>query len=125
LQRNQVPLCSEISCRFAPIYASWANVQGLRTTAHGNAFDRGNVVPFARGGVVDRPTIFPMQHGQGLMGEAGPEAVVPLKRMPSGNLGVETGGGGRPLVNFVVNNNHPTAKVSSEQREDAAVSTSP
>jgi len=61
--------------------------------AHGGVFAGGNVVPFARGGVVERPTLFPMALGMGLMGEAGPEAVLPLKRLPSGRLGVESGGG--------------------------------
>ena len=51
---------------------------GLRKTALGDAFDGGNVIPFARGGVVDRPTLLPMARGAGLMGEAGPEGVLPL-----------------------------------------------
>ncbi len=61
--------------------------------ARGAAFDRGNVIPFARGGIVDRPTLFPMAGGAGLMGERGPEAVLPLRRHPSGRLGVEAPGG--------------------------------
>ena len=49
---------------------------------------------FARGGaftntVVDRPTLFPMADGAGLMGEAGPEAVLPLTRLANGELGVK------------------------------------
>ena len=44
---------------------------------------------FARGGVVDRPTLFPMARGAGLMGEAGPEAILPLSRGRGGRLGVE------------------------------------
>ena len=65
----------------------------LGGAAYGAAFEGGNVIPFARGGVVDRPTLFPMARGMGLMGEAGPEAVLPLRRLPSGRLGVESGGG--------------------------------
>ncbi len=38
--------------------------------------------------MVDQPTVFPMARGMGLMGEAGPEAVMPLKRTPDGRLGV-------------------------------------
>ena len=63
-------------------------------SANGNAFDRGRLVPFATGGVVDRPTLFPMSGGStGLMGEAGPEAIMPLTRI-GGKLGVQSQGGG-------------------------------
>ena len=62
--------------------------------AKGAAFNNGNVTAFARGGVVSAPTIFPMAKGMGLMGEAGPEAVLPLRRTLNGNLGVEAIGGG-------------------------------
>ena len=61
--------------------------------ADGGVFSNGNVIPFARGGVVTAPTLFPMARGMGLMGEAGPEAVMPLKRGADGKLGVEGGGG--------------------------------
>ena len=61
----------------------------LGGVATGGAFDRGRLVEaYARGGIVDRPTVFPMARGYGLMGEAGPEAVMPLKRLASGKLGV-------------------------------------
>lgn len=66
--------------------------------AKGGVFAGGNVVPFARGGVVDRPTVFPFAKGVGLMGEAGPEAIMPLRRMPNGRLGVEGGGGGNVVT---------------------------
>ena len=88
----------------------------LGGAAQGAAFDRGNVIPFARGGVVDRPMLFPMARGSGLMGEAGPEAVLPLRRLASGNLGVEaTGKSNAPVVNVNVVNN-AQANVSVEQR---------
>jgi phage-related minor tail protein len=64
--------------------------------ARGNVYDGSNVIPFARGGVVTNPKFFPMSTGRGLMGEAGPEAVMPLRRGPDGKLGVAaaTSGGG-------------------------------
>jgi lambda family phage tail tape measure protein len=61
---------------------------GLFGSAKGNAFSGGRVIPFAHGGIVDRPTVFPMAQGAGLMGEAGPEAVLPLARTAGGDLGV-------------------------------------
>lgn len=54
----------------------------------------GRVTPFADGGVVSSPTFFPMGGDMGLMGEAGSEAILPLKRGADGSLGVAAGGGG-------------------------------
>ncbi|GAK71611.1 hypothetical protein RRU01S_19_00150 [Agrobacterium rubi TR3 = NBRC 13261] len=54
----------------------------------------GRVTPFANGGVVSSPTFFPMGGDMGLMGEAGSEAILPLKRGADGSLGVAAAGGG-------------------------------
>ncbi|WP_320199267.1 phage tail tape measure protein [Agrobacterium sp. rho-13.3] len=54
----------------------------------------GRVTPFAEGGVVSSPTFFPMGGDMGLMGEAGSEAILPLKRGADGSLGVAAAGGG-------------------------------
>lgn len=69
--------------------------------AKGNAFTNGSVTPFANGGVVDSPTMFPMANGAGIMGEAGSEVIAPLKRDSSGNMGV---GAVAPVVNVNVQN---------------------
>lgn len=61
---------------------------GLLPFADGAAFSSGRVTPFAKGGVVTAPTMFPMRGGTGLMGEAGPEAILPLSRGDDGRLGV-------------------------------------
>jgi hypothetical protein len=53
--------------------------------------------------IVDKPTYFKHGGELGLMGEAGPEAIMPLKRMSDGNLGVETGDKDRNVTNVVVN----------------------
>ena len=71
-----------------------ALVGGILPFADGAAFSQGKVTPFARGGVVSSPTHFPMRGGRGLMGEAGPEAILPLARGQDGSLGVKTQGGG-------------------------------
>ena len=75
--------------------------------AKGKAFNQGyEVHKFAMGGaftnsVVDSPTLFKFAQGTGMMGEAGPEAIMPLKRDGNGNLGVRS----EPSnVNVVVNN---------------------
>lgn len=67
---------------------------GFLPFAKGAAFGAGRVAAFARGGVVDGPTHFPMRGGLGLMGEAGPEAIMPLARGADGRLGVRGGSGG-------------------------------
>lgn len=68
--------------------------------ANGGVFSNGSQVnAFADGGVVGGPTYFPMSGGQtGLMGEAGPEAIMPLKRGADGKLGVQMSGGGEQVV---------------------------
>jgi tape measure domain-containing protein len=66
---------------------------GIKGFADGGMFEDG-VEKFANGGVVTGPTMFPMARGVGLMGEAGPEAIMPLRRGSDGRLGVEASGGG-------------------------------
>ncbi len=63
--------------------------KNLKLSAHGNVFSGGHFVPFAKGGVVKQPTVFPFANGIGLMGEAGAEAIMPLTRLPGGDLGVK------------------------------------
>jgi phage-related minor tail protein len=75
--------------------------------AKGAAFDAGKVTAFAQGGVVTGPTMFPMAGNRaGLMGEAGPEAIMPLTRGADGSLGVRASAGGRPM-NVTVNISTP------------------
>ena len=74
----------------------------------GAGFAQGRVMPFANGGVVSGPTSFPMRGGSGLMGEAGPEAIMPLARGADGKLGVRGQGGGS--VNVVMNITTPDSE---------------
>ena len=81
-------------------------LSGLFPFEKGGSFSQGRVIPFARGGVVSSPTMFPMRNGSGLMGEAGPEAIMPLARGADGRLGVQAGGAGR-AVSIVMNVSTP------------------
>lgn len=85
--------------------------------ADGAAFSGGNVIPFANGGVVNKPTLFPMANGAGLMGEAGPEAILPLSRGSDGKLGVKSTGGG--VVVNVINNSTGT-QIEQQTSSDGA-----
>ncbi len=85
-------------------------MNGLLPFEKGASFVQGRVMPFAQGGVVSGPVRFPMRGGSGLMGEAGPEAIMPLSRGSDGRLGVRIeGGGGRP-VQVVMNISTPDAE---------------
>ena len=79
---------------FGPIGSAvggfFGNTIGKLFNANGNAFVNGHLQPFANGGVVSSPTMFPMSGNRtGLMGEKGAEAIMPLKRTPSGQLGIQ------------------------------------
>ena len=98
--------------------------------ANGNAFSNGNVVPYANGGVVGGPTYFPMAGGKtGLMGEAGPEAIMPLKRGKGGKLGVAVEGGQQPVVinqsfNFQANGDETVRRIIAAEAPKIAEATS-
>ena len=73
----------------------------ITKSAKGNVFAGNKIVPYAMGGIIDRPQIFPLSNGAALAGEAGPESIMPLKRGRDGKLGVIANGGG--VGNIVVN----------------------
>jgi lambda family phage tail tape measure protein len=89
--------------------------------AKGGVFDAG-LTQFAKGGmftnsIVESPTLFKFAKGTGLMGEAGPEAIMPLKRDNNGNLGVRAGGN-QGNVDVVVNN-YGTEKAETKETVDS------
>lgn len=73
-------------------------MQGILPFADGAPFSQGRVMPFANGGIVSSATPFGMRGGMGVMGEAGPEAIMPLARGPDGKLGVRGAGGGATSI---------------------------
>lgn len=94
---------------------------GMTKQAKGGAWDYG-IQAFAKGGtftnsIVDSPTMFKFAKGTGLMGEAGPEAIMPLTRDGSGNLGVRAQGGGGNVD--VVVNNYGTEKATTKETVDS------
>lgn len=80
-------------------------------SANGNMFNQG-VQMFAKGGVLGGPTPFTFNGGRsaGVGGEAGPEALVPLRRGADGNLGVA-----QAPVQVVVNNNGSNTKATTSE----------
>ncbi len=108
---------SVLSSALAPVQGTLGSVVGkgvqsilggLLPFAKGGVFGGGRVAAFAKGGVVDGPTPFPMRGGTGLMGEAGPEAIMPLTRGADGKLGIRAGGGGG-AVHVTMNISTPDA----------------
>jgi lambda family phage tail tape measure protein len=99
-------------------FNSYVNAGGF---AKGGAFDTMGTIPgYAKGGmftnsIVNSPTLFKAAKGLGVMGEAGPEAIMPLKRDSQGNLGVRGGGGN---VEVVVNN-YTQAKAETRETVDS------
>ena len=92
-------------------------VQGILPFANGAPFSQGKVMPFASGGVVSSATAFPMRGGTGLMGEAGPEAIMPLARGADGKLGVRGAGGGAATVVMIIT----TPDVQGFQRSQSQI----
>lgn len=102
-----------------PLVKNISSILGFTFSANGNAFGTNGIMPYAKGGVfgdikkfadggvINNPTLFNYSGGTGLMGEAGPEAIMPLKRNAQGELGVVAGNTGNVTVvqNFNVNAN--------------------
>ena len=66
--------------------------------ADGGVIAQNKIVPYKMGGIIDRPQIFPLANGAALAGEAGPEAIMPLKRGADGKLGVQASGNSNNIV---------------------------
>lgn len=100
------------------------NVPSIGGYANGGMFSSNGIVPFAMGGaftnsIVTAPTLFKFANGgamsAGVMGEAGPEAVMPLTRGRDGKLGVQASGGGD--INVTVNVDASGSKVQGDDAQ--------
>lgn len=111
-----------VTDHFGGLLANGVNslVGSMMPFEKGGAFSNGRVTPFAKGGVVTGPTAFPMRGGTGLMGEAGPEAIMPLTRGADGALGVKAQGG--QAVNITMNISTPD--VAGFQRSQSQIAAS-
>ena len=103
------------------------NSAGLGGFAKGGAF-RNGVKAFAKGGsftnsIVSQPTLFKFASGTGLMGEAGPEAIMPLARDSQGRLGVRYEGREAPQrrSDTKVTNNNISVSVNAPGGDPAKV----
>lgn len=90
-------------------------MEGVMPFARGGAFSGGRERAVARG-----PTVFAMRGGTGLMGEAGPEAVLPLARGADGRLGVRAEGGGPAPVRVTMHVTTPDVEGFRRSRGQVA-----
>ena len=126
------PLAGALGSGLSNLFSDWSTnikfnnladsiVAGATPSAHGNILSGAGISSYSNS-IVSEPTLFgfdrltPFARG-GIMGEAGPEAVMPLVRTSGGNLGVRAEGTGKQIVNVTVINN-AGAQVETSQREN-------
>lgn len=83
--------------------------------AKGNAFVDGSVTAYAKGGILDSPTMFSTSAGPAIAGEAGTEAILPLTRTSDGDLGVKAAPSDGPAVEVYVVNNATGVETRQEE----------
>lgn len=92
------------------------DLSSLSLNANGGIYQSADLSCYS-GTVVNRPTFFAFAKGAGVMGEAGPEAILPLRRGADGKLGVvaDIGGSGMamfaPQYNIEINNDGTNGQI--------------
>jgi phage-related minor tail protein len=79
------------------------------------------VRPFAKGGIIGSPALFPLAGGTGLMGESGAEAIMPLARDSDGRLGVRTSASRSVNVTFNISTPDTEGFKRSQSQISAAI----
>ncbi|MBU5643970.1 phage tail tape measure protein [Pluralibacter sp. S54_ASV_43] len=103
---------------------------GLQLNAKGGAYASASLSAYSNS-IVSTPTYFAFAKGAGLMGEAGPEAIMPLTRSADGSLGVrmvgtQSQGGGKieqHITNHFTINGNGDAALKRAMEEAAAKGT--
>jgi len=102
-------------------YGFGGSVPKLNAMAKGGVFDGSTSLSAYSNSIVNSPTMFAFAKGAGLMGEAGPEAIMPLKRDAQGNLGIRGGSGN--TNNIDINITIQDGKASGEASKDSQSNT--
>lgn len=118
LEQMMSGIIGKMTGMFSNLFSSFGSFFG-GFFADGGVFNQTGVTPFANGGtftnqIVDQPTLFKFANGAGVMGEAGPEAIMPLKRGPGGKLGVETSGSNQANFNVTIQTPNKDSFVASD-----------
>ncbi|HDV9788074.1 TPA: phage tail tape measure protein [Escherichia coli] len=96
-------------------------LSGAVANAKGGVYTSANLSAYSNT-IVDTPTYFAFAKGAGLMGEAGPEAIMPLTRAADGSLGVRaignvSGGGGfvySPVYHISIQNKGSNGEIDTQ-----------
>ncbi|EAA9789780.1 phage tail tape measure protein [Salmonella enterica] len=91
---------------------------GVTANATGGVYQSSELSRYS-GSIVNRPTFFAFAKGAGVMGEAGPEAILPLRRGADGKLGVVAAGSGgmamfAPEYNIEIHNDAGNGQIGPQ-----------
>jgi lambda family phage tail tape measure protein len=121
----QASITKPLAGLFSNLVGSWFGGAGSAASVSSDAVTLAAMNPYAKGGtppgisawrnqIVDKPTFFAKG---GIMGEAGPEAIMPISKGPTGRLGVDASGLGTSVVVNVINNASGTQATSRERSD--------
>lgn len=104
------PLAEGFGGMLNGFFSTGSSAAGTKTYGRGQYAEA-----YADGGVVSSPSFFTSNGKLGVAGEAGPEAIMPLKRGANGQLGVQGGGGAKVQVNII---NNSSSQITQRETKD-------